>query len=119
MVSFRELTDNVLDKCMDSFGEDMTYLPQGIEADGYMVRAIFDNNYQEIDIETQEAISANQSIVSVNLNRIRNNRVIKGDIFNFRNTSYRAIDSREDGQGGAMVLVHKVECDTTTDLRES
>ena len=66
---FRKLVDKALKVQMRTFGEDMTFYPK---SGGVLkIRAIFDNAYQAVDPDTQEIISANQSMIHVNLNDIQ------------------------------------------------
>ena len=118
-MNFRNHVDRLLDDALGVFGEEMTLCPLDSTQENYKIRGVFDSDYQAIDVDTQEVISANQSTIGVNLNRVNGNKIKKGDVFKLRNTSYKAIDSREDGQGGATVIVQKVNCDTTTDISES
>ena len=60
-----------------------------------------------VDPDTEQLVSSNQPALGVNLNDVPID-IIDGDIFEIRNLRYRAIDNREDGQGGATVLLHRV-----------
>lgn len=72
------------------------------------IRGVFDNEYQAIDPDTEKTISANQPALGINLNDIPR-EVLAGDEVKIRGVSFRVIDKQEDGQGGAVLLLHKVK----------
>lgn len=116
MSDFRKLVDNVLKTSTRVFGEEVKFFP--VSGGVFKFNAIFDNAYQAVDPDTEEIISANQSLLGVNLNDIKGNEVFKEDVFEVRGKKYRVIDVQEDGQGGATVLIQKVRRDETTNIRK-
>lgn len=106
MKDFRDRVNNVLKKCTNAFGEVVTYYPR--TGGSYNLRGIFDNEYESIDPETEQVISSNQSILGVNLNDLRFELKIN-DMIKIRNLMYKVVEVREDGQGGASLLIHQCE----------
>lgn len=119
---FRGLVDDILGACTDVFGESVTFYPDEKNGGGvYKMRAIFDNSYQAVDPDTEEIISGNQATLGVNLNDFakRSCQINRNDKFRVRNILYRAIDIQEDGQGGAVVILHKIREDETVNTRKN
>ncbi len=76
---FRKLVDRALKVQTRVFGEEVKFYPKtgGVK----IINAIFDNNFQAIDPDTEEIISSNQSMLGINLNDIRGNEVFKEEVF--------------------------------------
>lgn len=106
MVDFRERVDRVLNHCTGTFGEEVTLYPMG--GGVFKIRGIFDHEHVTVDPDTEQVISANQPALGVNLNDVSVD-VKDGDIIQVRNLKYRVIDNREDGQGGATILLHRID----------
>jgi hypothetical protein len=106
MVDFRDRVNKILKHCTNNFGECVEYYPRsgGI----YKIRGIFDNDFQTIDPETEQVVSSNQSVLGVNLNDT-SFELKTTDQVKVRNLMYKVIEVREDGQGGAQLLLHKCE----------
>lgn len=101
-MDFRNLVDNVLKKCTATFGEEVTFFPK---AGGvYKIQGVFDNDFQMVDVQTDRLISANQPALGVNLNDF-NFQIKKDDEVSIRNVRYRIQEKKEDGQGGAVLLL--------------
>ena len=115
MSGFGKKVDSVLNHGMKTFGETVTFYPR---AGGvYKVEGVFDANYEAIDPDTEQVISANQPALGVNLNDVKF-EIEQDDRVQIRDTRYRIIDKREDGQGGALLLLHKLNAtDKTEDTR--
>jgi len=105
MVDFRNKVDRVLKHSMKEFGREFDFYPSS--GGVYRIRAIFDNDYQMVDPDTEQVVSANQSALGVNLNDFSFD-VRTGDRVIVDSIMYRIIDKREDGQGGATLLLHKL-----------
>lgn len=115
MIDFRKRVDRLLNHCMKTFGEEVTFYPQvgGV----YKVRGVFDNDYESVDPDTEQLISSNQPAIGINLNDVKF-EISQEDEIKVRETRYRIIDKREDGQGGALLLLHKIDAtDKTIDTR--
>jgi hypothetical protein len=105
-VDFRDRVDRILKSSTKTFGEQVTYYPKvgGV----VQIQAIFDHDYQAIDPNTEQVISANQPALGVNLNDIKFSPA-QGDQVKIRNVTYRVVDAREDGQGGATLLLNRLD----------
>jgi len=112
MSDFRGKVDRVLNHGMKTFGETVTFYPKagGI----HKIEAVFDNNYQAIDPDTEQVISANQPTLGINLNDVKFD-IKRGDQVQVRDTRYEVNDKREDGQGGALLLLHKTDAAIKTE----
>lgn len=106
MTDFRDRVDRLLNKCTKVFGEDVVYYPRS--GGSRSLRAIFDNDYESVDPETEQVISSNQPVLGVNLNDF-NFEMRIDDTVKVRNLTYRVVEVREDGQGGANLFLHKSE----------
>lgn len=104
MVDFRSRTDRVLKHCTKQFGEPVMFYPA--KGGAYEIRGIFDHEYVTVDPDTEQQISANQPALGVNLNDLPLD-IEEGDLFKIRNLTYKVVDNREDGQGGATILLHR------------
>jgi hypothetical protein len=102
---FREKVDRLLSTSMEVFGEDVKFFP----ASGgvYNLRGVFDNEYQSLDPDTEQIVSVNQPSLGVNLNDVKFD-LKQGDEVEIRKQRFRVQDKREDGQGGTVLLLHKV-----------
>ena len=104
-VDFRELACEVLDLCECVFGEDVTYEP--IRGGSYEIRGIFDNQFEQVDPDTEVVIASNAPTLGVKLADLPGPPV-KGDIVIIREKRFRVIDSQEDGVVGSTLLLHEV-----------
>ncbi len=108
MVDFRSHVDRILKVAVDKFGECVTFYPHS--GGVYEVKAIFDNEYRTLDPDTEQVISVNQPQLGVNLNDLNFKMAVgeEGDEVEVRGLRFRVWDKREDGQGGATLMLHKV-----------
>lgn len=104
MVDFRDRVDRILKASTHVFGEEVTLLP--LKGGRYSIKGIFDNEWESVDAETEEITSSNQPVLGINLHRLKIHPR-QGDRLKIRNLTYKIIDVREDGQGGATLILHK------------
>lgn len=106
MTDFRKLVDKVLVAGTRTFGETVTFYPKcgGV----YKVQAVFDNDFQIIDPQTEQLVSANQPALGINLNDIKFD-LKNGDEVEIRKARYKVQQKNEDGQGGATLLLHNIK----------
>ena len=116
MISFRDRVDRILQKCTKTFGESIEYYPRN--GGFYSICGIFDNDYESIDPETEQLISSNQPVLGVNLNDVDFEMKIN-DTLKVRNLTYKVYEVREDGQGGASLLLHKHSHEKKVNKKES
>lgn len=106
MVDFRTHVDRILKKSTEVFGEAVTLYPTS--GGVYKLRGVFNNEYQIVDPDTEQVISANQPALGINLNDFKGT-IKTDDIVVIRDFKFKIVDKREDGQGGAVLLLHKVK----------
>ena len=105
-MDFRERVDKILTKSVQVFGEDVTFYPR---AGGvYKVRAIFDNEYFGLDVQTEKVVSVNQPNLGYNINDLPIDILVE-DVVQVRDIKYKIQDKREDGQGGARLMLHRMK----------
>lgn len=105
MVDFRDRVKRVLRSSTKLFGEWVQYYPKN--GGTYKLRGIFDHDYQAVDPDTEQLVSSNQPALGLNMNDFEF-QIKQRDQVQIRNVRYSVIDSREDGQGGVTLLLHKV-----------
>lgn len=108
MRDFRDRVDRILKHCTDTFGESVMYYPK--KGGSFKIDAIFDNDFETVDPESEQLVSSNLSMIGVNLNDLNFEMKIN-DMVHVRNLRYKIIEVREDGQGGASLILHKCEHD--------
>ena len=108
-MSFRDKTDKLLDTALSEsfFGEKdkVKYRPQS--GGTFTIRGIFDESWQEIDVDTQVTLSSTQPNIGIKLNELAKKPLI-GDLLTVRFIDFKVVDVNEDGQGGATLFLHKV-----------
>lgn len=105
-MNFRERVDRILTKSTEVFGEDVTFYPR---AGGvYTIRAIFDNDYFGLDVQTEKVVSVNQPNLGYNINDLPIEIMVE-DVVKIRDQKFKVQDKREDGQGGARLLLHRMK----------
>lgn len=107
-MDFRDRVDRILNHCKKTFGERVTYHPY--KGGSIVITGIFDNRHESVDPETEQVISSNQPVLGVNLNDV-DFEIKINDKVKIRNLLYKIIEVREDGQGGAQLILHKTEHD--------
>jgi len=107
-VDFRDRVNNLLKSATKAFGELVEYYPS--IGGTYEIRAIFDNEYEAMDSESEQLISSNLPVLGVNLNDL-DFEIKVGDTVLVRNLIFKIYDVREDGQGGARLYIHRANHD--------
>ena len=106
MKDFRERVNNILCHSNKAFGECIQYYPK--TGGTYSIQGIFNNEHEAIDPETEQLVSSQQPVLGVNLNDLDFEMKVSDQV-KIRNLMFRVIEVREDGQGGAQLLLHKCE----------
>lgn len=107
MIDFRSLVNRVLKHSTATFGEEVTFYPKSGRV--FKKRGVFDNEFQLVDPTTEHLVSVNQPMLGINLNDFPMGTEPKvGDEVRVRVTRFRIVDKREDGQGGASLILQKV-----------
>lgn len=108
--NFHKMVAGVLDCSTKTFGEDILYIPKSI-GNPIKIRAVFDENSLQLDPNTEALVATDQPMIGIKMDSLpeiprKGDRVVR--ILDGRDTEYRVVDSREDGQGGASLLLHLV-----------
>jgi len=115
LVDFRQYTKRILGHATRVFGETVKVYPK--KGGVYKINAIFDNEYQSVDPETEKVLSVNQPALGINLNDLPV-EIKQHDEVEIRGIRFKVIDKQEDGQGGATLMLHKVrQSDQIRDTR--
>ena len=104
-MSFNDKVGSLLTRAMSTFGEEFDYVPDG--GPSYKVTGIFDNQHEELDLETGAMVVSNEPRVGVKANDLnadpsRDDQVIINSI------TYDVVDSQEDGRGGLMLMLREL-----------
>ena len=111
-MSFRDKTDKLLDAALSDsfFGEDNKISYRPASGGRYLIRGIFDESWEEVDLETGVKFSTAKPNVGILLRELPDKVQPKeGDKALVRGCLFNIIDVQEDGQGGATLLMHKAE----------
>jgi hypothetical protein len=98
-MSFRTLTDSLVDLCQEVFGAECTYTPDG--GSPVTINGVFDNAY--VDVEGVVTLKPTLRIALDDLEAEPG----KGDEVTVDEVAYRVMESREDGFGGTTLILQK------------
>lgn len=105
MANFKNnLVNRLLGHATRILGEKIIY--EYVEGGTVEIDAIFDNEWEQVDPDTERVVSSNQPILGVKLKDL--DRMPKtNDIVYIKrdNEKYVVHDSREDGQGGVSLFL--------------
>lgn len=104
--SFKDLVGCALDVIIPCTGEEVCYRPRAGGA--FDIPAVFDENFQIVDPDTEEVVSSQQPGIGVKLANIpfvptQDDRVSIG------RRTFKVTDVQEDGQGGASILMNELD----------
>lgn len=104
-MNFKQHVDAILSASMNKFGETVLFYPPcgGV----FEIQAVFDNEAQAVDLQTEQLVSLTQPRIGVNLNDIKFSTP-NGTVVEIRKQKFSISEKREDGQGGAVFLLHRV-----------
>lgn len=100
------MVDKILVAGTRTFGETVTFYPKcgGV----FKVKGVFDNDFQLVDPQTDQLVSANQPALGINLNDIKFELKV-GDEVEIRKARFKVQQKNEDGQGGATLFLHNIK----------
>lgn len=103
---FEELGCCILDAAKFAFGDTVPaqYLPKS--GGSFPLTGIFDNQFEQVDPDTEQVIASNQIIYGIKLKDLPF-PVEKGDKLKMRNKIFIIHDSQEDGVAGAVLFLHE------------
>lgn len=104
-MNFRDHVNKILSASTTEFGEEVKFFPS--TGGAFPVRAIFNNEYEALDLDTQRVVSDNQPNLGINLNDFSFEVIAKKTEVEVRGIRYTIQDKREDGQGGALLMLHR------------
>lgn len=107
-IDFETLAKTAFDKIKVNLGIDVNYRPKS--GGSFQIRGVFDDRAQEVDPDTEIAVSSNIFTLGVKLDDLPR-KPEKGDRATIKNVTYRVIDSLEDGvpDASTVLILHK-EC---------
>ncbi len=100
------MMDSLLDNCLSSFGEEVTYYPSGGGSEE--IYGIFDENFLAVDADTGLEVQSLQPNLNIKLSDLAS-LPAKGDEVEVRNTRYRVLQSQKDSEGGAVLILQEAE----------
>lgn len=105
-MDFRSHVNDILKTSTAAFGENVKFYPK----DGglFVIRGIFNNEYQALDLDSRQVVSDSQPTLGVNLNDIKFPLKAKQCEVEIRQIRFGIIDVQEDGQGGALLMLHRM-----------
>jgi len=86
-------------------GEDFTYITEG--GDAITVRGVYEDQYQEVDPQTQVAVISQQPMLFCRLQDLPETRG-RGDRITVRGETYRVREEQPDGYGNTDIYLHRV-----------
>lgn len=101
---FKCRVDKMLETIINATGETVEYRP--VNGGSFEICAVFDNEAQLVDPDSEQLVSSNEPAIGIRLRDLPNFPKYN-DIVVAEKETYRVIDIREDGQGGASLLLHK------------
>ncbi len=105
MSNWQNLTSQVIDQCLGTFGEEVIYSGENLTP--IRITAIFDNEFQQVDPDTGAVVISTQPMIGIKDNQLPQ-PPSKGDRVIIRDVEYKIIDHRQDGQGSSKLLLNKV-----------
>lgn len=101
-MAFSDLTAGVLGACVATFGESVTYTPQGGSPES--ITGIFNARTEQVDLAS--GVLSYQPTLGVKVADLSTSPRV-GDTLTVRSQGYRVVDIDEDGEGGAVLLLHR------------
>ena len=103
--NFKNLVDGLLGRTIQAFGEEVIYKPS--KGGEYRLCGVFDRNFEQVDPDSHVVIASNIPMLGVNLNDMFE-KPTQGDLVEIEDEIFKVVDSQEDGQGGASLILQKV-----------
>jgi hypothetical protein len=103
-MNWQVVTNQILDACKDSFGEDCIHRPLSGGTETFT--GIFDAETVQIDSITGMAVLSPQPRLGVKLSDFTSEPK-QGDIVTLRECNWQVVSVQKDGNGGAVLSIHK------------
>ena len=102
---FKELYGRALSIAIETCGQcDIDYYPKA--GGSFRINAVFDQEHEFVEASTEALVSAIQPRIGVRLSDLPF-RPQERDVCRIEGKRYEVVDSQEDGQGGATLLLHE------------
>jgi len=102
-MNWEDATKRALGTALNTFGKSATYTPAVGAAS--TITGVFDRGYRAIEFNGVET-SSFAITFAIKLEDLSANPV-SGDQVTIDGTTYKIIESQEDGQGGAILILHE------------
>jgi hypothetical protein len=118
MANFKDnLANKILGHATRILGEKIEYRFKG--GGSKVIDSIFDNEWEQVDPDTERVISTNQPILGIRLKDLERAPKNGDEVLIIRdNLVYIVQDTREDGQGGVSLFLRLKKRKTKTNGRE-
>ncbi len=105
MANFKDnLVNRILGHTTRILGEKIKYTFK--KGGDVQIDAIFDQEWEQVDPDTEQVVSTNQPVLGVRLSDLKDEPKIGDEILILRdNKKYVVQDTREDGQGGVSLFL--------------
>lgn len=104
-MDWKKVADRVIKTGIGAFGRSVTYYPQHHEC--VEIRAIFDQAYIAVNPDTGVPVDSQVPVLHVRLADLPFTPG-QGDRVGICGAMYRVISNQPDGQGAAMLVLHKL-----------
>lgn len=104
-MDWAKATDSILTLCRDTFGKTVSYTVSG-GGGTVSIKGVFDAQHVAPSVGNGPESSMVAPALGIRLADLPR-KPAKGDWVGIDGVSYRVIDSQEDGQGGAMLILHR------------
>ena len=107
-MSFRDLTNKLLDSAFSKFGEEQKVKYRPSTGGTFTIRGIFDEMWEEVDPDTGIKISTTQPNLGIKENELPF-APLTGDTVEVISEIFKVTDVQEDGQGASTLFLHRVK----------
>lgn len=108
-MNWLDLTDSVLKHSTETFGERVVYWPR--ESPSFEINGVFDAAYILVDPQSGVTIQSTTPRLGVRLSTLPMPPE-EGDRVEVRGVVYEITESQPDGQGGAVLILHRCSHDS-------
>ena len=110
MPSFKQRYNRALGIIVPACGEEIEYRPRAKPGVRYKLKAVYDDEYEAVDPETNQIISSNSPRIGVRYSDLISPPQKDDEVYILGET-FKVYDSQEDGQGGVTIYLHRLETD--------
>ena len=103
-MAFKDLVGGLLSVAIPTFGETVYYHPD--KGGSFTICAVFDEAFEYVDPDTEELVATVMPAIGVKLADIPF-KPTREDEVRIGKRRFEVVDSQEDGQGGARIILHE------------